>query len=494
MVGGITLTESQETALRKILSFSRNPDKRIFILRGYAGTGKTTLVKALVEKLKSGDLPFTILASTGRAAKVLRDMLEIKKVASVSQMESNQLAMVRTIHSEIYDFQDLNQDMDLFGKQVEEQKGEIGGGQGVKIRFRLSPVPPSRHLYIVDESSMIGDSSEGNISQAVFGDTGRLLSDLLDYNTGGSFLFIGDPCQLPPVSRLQMQDFSPALTPDYFLQTFGLDAESYDLTEIVRQADGIDIPASAAELRHLFQNPPVVNWAKFPMRGYRNIHLVYGLQNLLSQYIACIYGKRYDNATLIVRSNREATEYSLIVRRVLGFGAGKLAVGELLLVTQNNQITGLVNGDLVEVVSIGNSECRVDLTFLHVQVKSTSTGRLYSQLLIENLLYSAQTNLTQEQQTKLWVDFHIRMSKAGIKQSNELYAAYMQQDEYLNALRCVFGYALTCHKAQGGEWNKVFLSISRRLSKLAPFCYQWVYTAMTRAKEDLYVVDDFFIS
>lgn len=241
-------------------------------------------------------------------------------------------------------------------------------------------------------------------------------------------------------------------------------------------------------------DPPAVNWANFPLSGYRSIHILQNTSELVRYYIQCIAEGKYDFATMIVYSNKEATRYSLLIRHALGFGSGKLSVGELLLVTQNNLISGLVNGDLVEVVGIGISERRAGLTFVHVQVRSTSTQQEYSQLLIEDVLYSDKINLTQEQQTGLWVDFHIRMTENGIKQCDILYKNYMQEDDYLNALRCVFGYAITCHKAQGGEWDKVFLSIPRQISKLSPFCYQWVYTAMTRAKEDLYVVNDFFIS
>ena len=139
-------------------------------------------------------------------------------------------------------------------------------------------------------------------------------------------------------------------------------------------------------------------------------------------------------------------------------------------------------------------ERRAGLTFLKVSIKELFTQQVYSQLMIADVLYGNQTNITQPQQKELYIDFYFRMKDKGIKQKSSTFKQCMLTDPYLNALRAVFGYALTCHKAQGGEWDYVYLDIPRNVPALnKPYVYQWVYTAMTRAKKGLYIVDDFWV-
>jgi superfamily I DNA/RNA helicase len=167
----------------------------------------------------------------------------------------------------------------------------------------------------------------------------------------------------------------------------------------------------------------------------------------------------------------------------------------LLLVTQNNQISGLLNGDLVVVEQVrGVRHHRAGLSFLQVEVRELVTERRVSQLLIEDIPYSRMPNLTQIEQKALFIDFYRRMKDLGIKQDDPRFSERLYDDVFLNALRCVFGYTLTCHKAQGGEWDEVFLDIARNLMLEAqPAAYQWAYTAVTRAKKQLHIVDDFYI-
>lgn len=173
---------------------------------------------------------------------------------------------------------------------------------------------------------------------------------------------------------------------------------------------------------------------------------------------------------------------------------GSLSVGDLLLVTQNNYISGLMNGDMITIESIGSSERKAGLTFVHVEVRELFTQKVYSQLLVTDILYGSLTNITQTQQKALFVDFYYRMSDKKIKQGTKAFNDAMMKDEYLNAIRAVFGYALTCHKAQGGEWKHVYLDVPRHLPySTRPYVYQWMYTAMTRASEDLYMVRDYWV-
>ena len=164
------------------------------------------------------------------------------------------------------------------------------------------------------------------------------------------------------------------------------------------------------------------------------------------------------------------------------------------MITQNNLISGLMNGDLVRVIQIGHRIQRANLTFLHIEVEELFTMKRYSQLLIEDIIYGQQINLSQSQQQELFMDFYYRMKNKKIKQSSPLFNENMLTDKYLNALRAVYGYVLTCHKAQGGEWKNVYLDIPRNMAFTPTAAtYQWLYTAMTRASDTLHICNDFFI-
>lgn len=175
------------------------------------------------------------------------------------------LTTARTIHSRIYTFSDINQDLDLFGKQ--EGNSELATDKSVKLKFSLTHKDEDSPatVYIIDEASMVSDAKDASLSQAEYGTDGRLLRDLFEYDRKGKFIFIGDACQLPPVN----QPFSPALNSKYIESTFNLDASESELTEVVRQASDNDIIVSASRIRKLYQNPPEGPIAKFPFRGFK---------------------------------------------------------------------------------------------------------------------------------------------------------------------------------------------------------------------------------
>lgn len=153
-----------------------------------------------------------------------------------------------------------------------------------------------------------------------------------------------------------------------------------------------------------------------------------------------------------------------------------------------------MNGDQVVVEDVSIQERRAGLTFVKVTVKELFTGKSYTQFIISEILYNNQTNLTQPQQKELLIDFYYRMRDKGIRQQSDQFNEMMMKDPYLNAIRAIYGYALTCHKAQGGEWNRVYLDIPRNLPGVEkPYVYQWVYTAMTRAKTEIFTADDFWV-
>ena len=471
----IGLTDNQQYVFDKFKAFIKNNEQKVFILNGHAGTGKSTLIRFFIDELKAEGRNYKLMASTGRAAKILTNITGTS---------------ASTVHSVIYSFRGFNQNLEEIARQV-DATGVDKTGQ-LFLNFELTHKEPTneQYFYIVDEASMIADMEDNNPTQARFGD-GKLLSNLLKYDPEGKFIFVGDECQLPPVG----QDISPALSPDYFKQTFNIDVVECKLTQIVRQQADNTIIQAAQQLRNLYENPPNVEWARLPLGHYEHIRLHPDGASMIDSYLGVISEKDYIKSTFISPTNVKCYESNRMVRKSLGF-RGPLQPGDLLLVTQNNLISGLLNGDLVVVEQIASERYKkAGLTFIQVEVRELATDRLVSQLLIENILHGRKMpNLTQIEQKALFVDYYRRMKERGICQEDPRFNEGISDDVFLNALRCVFGYTLTCHKAQGGEWDEVFVDIARGLTYQArPAAYQWAYTAVTRAREQLHVVDDFFI-
>ena len=472
----IKLTNCQQHAFGQFLSFLDDTSFKVYILKGYAGTGKTTLMAKFIKELDSRKLPFSLLASTGRAAKILSNATEY---------------VAKTVHSEIYVFSDLNQDLE---KLVKERETQIVDSTGqLYLNFDLCDKSSSEseivYYYLVDEASMVADEADKYAPQALFG-SGRLLYDLIKHDPKGRFIFIGDACQLPPVK----QNFSPALDAAYLERVYGISVCESELTQIVRQEKTNGIVVAAQKLRELYHHPQPYKWASFPLKGHNNIHILNTQTDLINKYISIVKEKGFNAATLLCMSNKETNALTRILRPSFGHMTPYLEKGDLLLITQNNLISGLMNGDLVVVEEVGKQEKRAGLTFVHVSVREMFTKKTVSQLMIAEVLYGNLTNITQIQQKELLIDFYYRMREVGIGQKSDLFKQIMREDPYLNALRAVYGYALTCHKAQGGEWEYVFLDIHRALPAWEkPGVYQWVYTAVTRARKELYTVDGFWV-
>ena len=456
----IQLSRSQENVLTQILDFVNHSTDRVFILKGYAGTGKTTLMRFLIKSLAEKEKRYRLLASTGRAAKVLANLSEANGQTS-------------TIHSMVYEFNGLNKEFE----EKEEPKIDKDGQLFLVFepsKLDKNSVPET--VYIIDEASMVSDVATKDVTQAKFGD-GRLLKELLEYDArpGSKFIFVGDPCQLPPIE----QYYSPALMKDYFQENFGMEAQEAQLTEIMRQENVCGIVDASKQIRRLYNAAPESSqkyglqklWGFLPFRRYKDIQLHSNLDALLNDYVAKVQASGLNSAVCICRSNKACSQLSAMP-------------------------TGLMNGDMVTVEEIATQvTVRAQLTFRQVKVKELFTGRTYSTLLIEEIAYQDRLNLDNRQQQALFVDFIIRMKEKGItqKQKKAFYNA-MFQDPYLNALRCVFGYAITCHKSQGGEWEEVYVHVPRNIT-LNPTkeTYQWIYTSMTRARKTLHMIDDFYI-
>lgn len=475
----IILNDGQKAALNSLMGFLRDKEARVFVLKGYAGTGKTTLVRKLISFMEARKIRYGLLASTGRAAKVLGDVTGHQ---------------AQTIHSQIYRFRGFNAD----AKKVKDENSLEREGLQLVINFSLgTPEPDSPEVYVIDEASMISDSVEKVVVQSKFGN-GRLLSDLLAYDEKAKFIFVGDPCQLAPVTGEQC----PALCPEYFKEHFDIDAQDAELRQVMRQDGDNGIVGAASEIRERWEEAPedtlpygsVNHWEKLPFRYVPDIELLRSVDVLASKYLSDVRGGNYGNAVFISRSNTGCYNFSLKFRDSLGY-SGPLQPGELLLVVQNNLVSGLRNGDLVIVKNISPaSEFRAGMSFREIEVEELYTGEKFRQLMIDDILYQPQPNLGTQQQGRLYSDFIIRMRKKGISDDDERFHDLMRADKYLNALRVSFGYALTCHKAQGGEWTNVYAYFPRNIM-LNPTKqdYQWVYTAMTRAQEKFFVVDDIYI-
>lgn len=477
----ISLTTSQQRVLDSLISFLSSND-RVFVLKGYAGTGKTTLMRFLISHLQAQERGYHLLASTGRASTILN--------AATGDYSA------QTIHSLIYRYSDFNQDL----SGVTEAKAELNGQLYLVFEPCKADADDKNQVYIIDEASMVADTEVRNITQAAFG-SGRLLKELLEYDTdpGAKFVFVGDPCQLPPIE----QTFSPALSPNYIRNTFHCGVQEGILTEIVRQGSGNTIISTSQRIRQLYDNAPETDagyrfrvWGKLPIFSSANIQLHPNNADLMRHYLAAIREHGYGYATYLCRGNAICYKTSCEIRQYLGF-SGRIAVNDLLLVIQNNGALNLYNGDLVKVTEVlPHTESRAGLLFHMIKVADLDGENERPTFLIEDILHSGRLNLDNEQQKSLFVDFVVRMQKRGItpKQHKHQFDKAMMTDPYLNALRCTFGYAITCHKSQGGEWQEVFVNMPRNIM-LNPTKgnYQWVYTAITRAKEKLHLTDDIYL-
>jgi len=467
------LTEQQQKAFNSLQLFVKDDNYKAFVLKGYAGTGKTSLIGGLIKWMNKEKLGYVLLASTGRAAKIL------------SNLTKNE---ARTVHSHIYTFADLSENLeDLKNQQNDisvDDKGQIN------LLFELKPIQSNKqNIYIVDEASMLNDTLETGGSFAKFG-SGRLLFDLMKFDIKGKYLFVGDPCQLPPIN----QTFSPALSVDYLNGNYDISAREFELTDIVRQTRNNGIIEASFKLRNLYLSNPEVKFANMPVKGFNNIQLHSSHVNLLQHYIEKIKLNGFDYATLLCQTNRHCTDLNKIIRSSLNRNSDRIEKGDLIMVTQNNYISRLVNGDLAIIKQTGSREYRCGLTFLQIQVEELVSNNEYNLLLVEDILYSNATNLNSKQHKDLMIDYYVRMKAHGLSQKHKEFKEKMLSDPYLNALKAVYGYALTCHKCQGGEWNEVFLYLDNKIHGLPkPGIYQWWYTAVTRAKEELHLVEDWYI-
>lgn len=429
-----------------LLSTKKNPT---YLLQGYAGTGKTTLVTTLVRTLPRLGMDYQLMAPTGRAAKVLSGYTG--KLSS-------------TIHRKIYRFQQFSDG---------------------SLRMTRAQNKAKNTVFIVDECSMISDDYSNGRS---------LLDDLVNYVFSGEncrLLLIGDNAQLPPVGL----ENSPANDINVLRNSFSLTVASYQMTEVMRQALESGILWNATELRRRFLSE--VSLPLFKANGFDDVHCIdpQEFEELLRQ---SFNGRSSNEAVIICRSNKRANMYNQAIRVRVLQEDGEIATGDKLMVVKNNyfwtdesqKVSFIANGDMIELMRINSTEEMYGFHFADVDIQLTDyqeEPNLSVKILLETLT-SDSPALTQDEADRLYRA--VEEDYMDIPNKRDRYKA-MRQNPYFNALQVKFGYALTCHKTQGGQWPTVFID--------APFIpdgetlqtsdLRWFYTAVTRAQQQLYFVN-----
>ena len=467
------LNADQTDALREIEAFLAGPG-RCFILEGSAGTGKTTLLSVLAERLTATQAGFCLLAPTGRAARILERATGYE---------------ARTIHSAIYTFDKI----DVFEDAAEQNE------PGMQVRFGLSTDDPGRILIIIDEASMLGDVKIEQ-DMLVFG-SGRLLADLIHHArvvpperpANAKILFVGDPAQLPPVK----ETLSPALSAEYLLETFGLNTMGYELTKTMRQAAGSVVLARATELHEAIKSRSFVRFDLAPNgEEISSVSAVGAIDAMLEQK-----EPRSSSSALITYTNAQTLQYNRSIRgRLWGDETCAPRRGDVLLVNQNSVRYPLSNGDLVRIIDEvsdperksvpvrGESE-PVNLVFRSTTVayaNADGTVQKTQCRFLENLLQSPERSLPPLEHRALLVDF--RMRNPDLRPGSAEFIKALVDDPYFGALQVKYGYALTCHKAQGGEWDMVAIDFSDTRGRQNENFFRWSYTALTRARSRVALV------
>lgn len=474
------LNDDQGRCVSKMERFLGDPDGRVFLLRGYAGTGKTFLMKGVTEYLASQGRPFTLLAPTGRAAKVMSERTERE---------------ARTIHGAIYDYDDLR-----------EVKGEDDTSEGFKIVATVrSAENQATTVFIIDEASLVSDVySESEFYRS---GSGYLLRDLIDYAALGpgdhdrKIMLVGDQAQLPPVGMAM----SPALDATYLEDRFGIRADGYQLTEVVRQKLDSEVLRNVMPLRKSLESD-IFGGLSFEFgKDVRRIEEF----DLVPTYLAA---REHGRPIIITHSNSDASSLNRAVRERL-FADATVTGGDTLIVTTNTMVGGIfvVNGEFVQVTSVDPRveqrtimlrqrdpdsgtivEIEVILTFRDIEVELACGDGPPSILrlkILDDHLHAPAAGLTPAQQRALYVDFVRRHPDLRNGPDRSLFGKVLRSDPYFNAVRVKFGYAVTCHKAQGGEWQDVFVSCPSAQNPRTAGYFRWLYTAMTRSSARLYMLN-----
>ena len=425
----------------------------LFLLKGYAGTGKTSLIGALVKTLDQLEQKCVLLAPTGRAAKVFAHYAGHPAF---------------TIHKKIYRQRSFSNELD---------------------NFSINDNLHQHTLFIVDEASMIANDG---LSGSMFG-TGRLLDDLVQYVYSGQgcrLMLIGDTAQLPPVG----EEESPALSANA-LKGYSLKVYEGMLTEVVRQLSDSGILWNATELRRYIAEEDFFTLPPIRVEDFPDIKVIPG--NELIETITDSYDHvGLDETIVVCRSNKRANIYNKGIRNTILFREEELETGDLLMVAKNNyywtegckEIDFIANGDIAEVRRVRREREMYGFRFADVVLRFPDYDDMELEVkLLLDTLHTDTPALPKEMNDKLFYSVLEDYADITIKRER---MKKMKSDPYYNALQVKYAYAVTCHKAQGGQWKRVFLDQGYMTEDmLSPDYFRWLYTAFTRATETLYLVN-----
>ena len=447
-------TLEQEKVIKSLSDFLFLPkNETVFLLKGYAGTGKTSLFSALVKTLDQLQQKCVLLAPTGRAAKVF---------ASYAGHPAY------TIHKKIYRQQTVAADMGSFS---------------------LNDNLAKHTLFIVDEASMI---SNMGLTGSAFG-TGCLLDDLINFVYSGEgcrLMLMGDTAQLPPVG----EELSPALFADA-LRGYGLQVFEETLTQVVRQGQESGILWNATVLRQLITSGDTFSLPKIKIEGFADIKVLPG-NELIAQLEECYQRDGEDETIVVCRSNKRANIYNNGIRSQILWRESELEGGDRLMVAKNNyfwtqhhsQIDFIANGEMAVVRRLRNERRLYGFRFADVSLLFPDyTDVEVEATVLMDTLHSESPSLTKEENERLFNE--VLEDYADISQKRDRLKK-LKEDAYYNALQVKYAYAITCHKAQGGQWKNVFLDQGYMPEESqTPDYFQWLYTAFTRATGTLYLVN-----
>ena len=446
-------TANQDIFFQKIAGYILHSKYDLFVLKGYAGTGKTTVISTLVNQLTSANKKAVMLAPTGRAAKVMSAYSE--KPAF-------------TIHKRIY-----------FPKKNKS------GGMG----FVMQANKFKDTIFIVDESSMISDQS----NETSLYENGSLLDDLIFYVDAGfncKLILVGDTAQLPPVNS----DISPALDIHSLGVHYDKEVVHIELDEVMRQAVNSGILYNATELRELLKSHFVDDF-KFSLKRFKDIIRLedgYDIEDAIHQSFR---NYSVEDTTFIVRSNKRANQYNQQIRnRILG-KESELSAGDLLMVVKNNyfwlndtsQAGFIANGDIIEVLKIRNIQELYGFKFANVTIRMIDYPNepSFETVLLLDTIESESPSLTYDESNLLYQEV-LKDYEDEIHKYKRLLK--VKNNPYFNALQVKFSYAITCHKSQGGQWSSVFVEKPYLPNGIDRDYIRWLYTAITRAQEKLYLI------
>lgn len=470
-------TSDQIEAIDDLCHFILEPEAdSVFILRGFAGTGKTSLVSALVKTMQQLGRDCELMAPTGRAAKVL-------------SLYADHTAY--TIHKRIYRQKSIDKDS-LF-----------------TLNFNMR----TNLLFICDEASMISnDEYQGS---SIYG-TGRLLDDMIHFIYGGKgcrLILMGDTAQLPPVGEGE----SPALQDDE-LRCFGMDVMSHTLKKVVRQAESSGILWNATHLRQLMDTEDIFSLPRLRFSGFADIRIIQG-NELIDAIEQCYHNDGEDDTIIVTRSNKRAIIYNNGIRGQILWREEAMEGGDMMMVAKNNYywtermnaellanacaegkkpedadsvpFDFIANGDTIIIRRIRNERCLYGFTFADAEVEFPDYDHFTMQLtVLTDTLQSEAPALTREQQEQLYDKIMEDYSYDPALRSKSDRLKALKQDPYYNALQIKYAYAITCHKAQGGQWSNVFIDQGYMTEEmLGPDYFRWLYTAITRATKRVYMVN-----